>query len=405
MTIRGYAFIATLLIGLTAAFATTVVAANPQSAGYVVEFGMGVVIKPRGQSRFLSPKPRQPFRVGDLLRVPSGSVAKVLCPDGSVADVLANGSSQGFAQICPKRVKTSRSGGPSYQTGNPVRDPNSLHIISPRQTIVRSSNPKFIWNVVNRSASYQVSLTSVLWQNEVTKANQYSYVPGELAPALTTGAYRFVVEAHDDRAFLSRQEQSLQITTPPTVARRLVLNWTEVPGASRYLISIEQQEPLWKTQVSGSRVVYSGNLPSGRYTLRVIANTAGENADRQQFLAQDFSSSVDNEVSNAMRALDVLDKQSLPPVVKALKRAQIFADNYMFSNAIANLEALAVRDNQIVGVYRRLGELQQQIGLMASAKDSYTKALELATSQGDTEEQQALRAELSCLSEGTRCNP
>ncbi|MDW8199610.1 MAG: hypothetical protein RML75_00130 [Cyanobacteriota bacterium SKYGB_h_bin112] len=399
--------------------ANSAVAAGRRPTGQIVQFSGGVLIKPQGRGEFRKPQAGQTLRAGDLLRVPPGAIAMVQCPNGLPIAAPADGNTRGFVQICPSVASNARSTELSlFQIGDPTsgRDASKPYIITPRQTIVVGARPTLAWYGPNRAASYQVKLFQVPWFKSVpfaegeTITTQLSYPTSDRDPRLSAGNYRFVVEAYGDKGFLLRQEQALPITSPPTVAKKLMLSWRGVATASRYLISLERSDVFWQTQLSTTRVDYPGQLPPTRYTLYVSDNMAAAHVDRQQFIVQDFSTAT-NELSNAKSNLDRLDRvtqvsnQPLTPVAKTLARTQIWAENFFITNAIAELTSLTRRDDQSIAVYRRLGELHQQVGLTILAGNYYTRALQLAQNQGDADMQAVLQAELACLAEERFCNP
>lgn len=79
--------------------------------------------------------------------------------------------------------------------------------------------------------------------------------------------------------------------------------------------------------------------------------------------------------------------------------------NFLVGNAIAELVPLTRRDGQSIAVYRRLGELHQQLGLTILAGNYYTRVLQLAQIQRDADMQAMLQAELAGLTERRFCNP
>ncbi len=398
-----------LLTMVTDAVTNVAMAARRRPAGQILQLSGDVLIKPQGQSAFRRPQPGHTLRAGDLLMVRPGAVAMVQCPNGLPIVAPADGNTRGFGQICPTITASARcgDGAPQYQTYSATsgRDPNQLYIISPRRTIIANTNPSFVWNAANRSASYQIKLHQVPWLTRIPLpngrlTNQISYPTTARDPSLDPGAYRLVVEAYNNTSLLSRQEKPLTIATLPTVARKLSLSWDTVPNVSYYLVSLERQESFWQTQTNNTKAAYPGNLPPGRYNLQVSDNTAGGNRDQQQFLAQDFSD-AGNELNKAktdlirLNNLTQLANQPLSPVAKQLASAQIFADNYLLGSAIAQLASMVNRGDQTIAVYRQLGELHRQIGLTAIATNYYHQALELARKQSNIDEQQQLQAELT----------
>jgi hypothetical protein len=185
------------------------------------------------------------------------------------------------------------------------------------------------------------------------------------------------------------------IISPPETARlndKPKLRWIAVEGATSYNVRVSGSGVDWKTDVSTTQVVYSGQQPlkpSVNYLLTVNADN-GEKADETVFFL------LDEKKAQPLRdAAFAIAKQNLPDEAKALALADLYIEReFLIPDAIDLLEPLAAKGSQTAPVYHTLGNLYAVVGLFSQAEKYYSKAVELATTAKDIEGQAAAAVRL-----------
>lgn len=170
------------------------------------------------------------------------------------------------------------------------------------------------------------------------------------------------------------------------------LRWIAVEGATSYSVRVSGSGVDWKTDVSTTEVVYSGQQPlttGVNYLLTVKADN-GEKADEVVFFLLD-----ENKAQPLRDAALAIAKQNLPDEAKALALADLYIGRErLIPDAIDVLEPLAAKGSQTAAVYHTLGDLYTEIGLFSQAEKYYSKAVELATTAKDIEGQAVAAARL-----------
>jgi hypothetical protein len=168
-----------------------------------------------------------------------------------------------------------------------------------------------------------------------------------------------------------------------------MLRWNAVPGASRYAVSlIGDEDVLWKTQVEGTEVVYSGESPleSGVDYLLMIEADTGASSLEDDSPDLGFSLLDENEATVVRKAIEQLVKLDLADETKSFALANLYRVHNLKAEAIATLEALVNKGSQIAAIYRTLGDLYLEVGLNPLASSRYLRASQLAAETGDVEE-------------------
>jgi tetratricopeptide (TPR) repeat protein len=177
------------------------------------------------------------------------------------------------------------------------------------------------------------------------------------------------------------------------------LRWNPVAGATTYQVKLwtcgqdvfNCTEVIWQTEVEGTTVTYEGEalVPGRNYGLEVTATDVAEaeptylmvrrlEADKAEVVQAAVSQLMTLEVGAEAEALartdmylDVAAANTDPPVGAGL----VF-------EAIPVLEAVAPQSDT-PHLYRQLGDLYLQAGLLVQAKEAYEEALALTDGVND----------------------
>ena len=174
------------------------------------------------------------------------------------------------------------------------------------------------------------------------------------------------------------------------------LRWNEVSGANSYQVKIlDGSKEIWSTKTSKTEITYPGSPllePGLGYEVVVEA---------------DNKTSYRTEGTNGLRLLD--ESEAQPIVIQAEKikqqglsqEAEILALAYLYQShnlnteAIEMLEELVEAETQKTIVYRLLGDIYKQTGLIILAKERYESGLALAEAEGNLPEKAAIQAGLA----------
>lgn len=173
------------------------------------------------------------------------------------------------------------------------------------------------------------------------------------------------------------------------------LRWNKISGASSYQVKIlEGSQKIWSTETSNTEITYSGVPPLERglgYEVVVEA---------------DNGTSSRTEGTNGFRLLDESEAQSILTQGKKIKQqglsqeAELLALAYLYQShdlnteAIEMLEKLVDAETQEIIIYRLLGDIYGQTGLILLAKERYLRGLALAEAEGNLTEKAAIKAGL-----------
>lgn len=170
------------------------------------------------------------------------------------------------------------------------------------------------------------------------------------------------------------------------------LSWYSVEGAISYTASVidmagleKRRERQFDASTFTSRVIridypFTEALqPGGRYKLVVEARTLSTEKrvlpgeSRFRLLSQEEARQVEAE------ALSIRNNANLSNDEKALKIAEIYEKKDLIDAAIKILKDVVQNNSKAAQVYRTLGRLYWQQGLLNLAQPQYKKAVELTT--------------------------
>lgn len=179
-------------LGMTAILLPSAAIAEPTAR--INQVTGKVELKRVGWKDFQNVSSGTEFQLGDLIRPDINAKVSVICPDLSEQSVPV-GVPSGLKGVCPN-VPRSNGRGDKLATGTiGGTNPNIPYIISPRHTLLLSRTPILRWNPVVGAKRYVVKIlspTGVVWQTETAKSEiQY---PGQ--PILQPGVpYSLVVQS------------------------------------------------------------------------------------------------------------------------------------------------------------------------------------------------------------------
>lgn len=201
--------------------------------------------------------------------------------------------------------------------------------------------------------------------------------------------------------FLISPRRTLLLSSTPT------LRWNPVSGASYYTVQIlNSGKTVWQTQVKESQIAYPGNptlQPGTRYSV-VIQTDTGKSSQTENSSGTEFIILREAEVKAIQTEVNTILNSDLTDEVKALKLANYYsgyvilqlasyglsedaAKSYRLNaDTITVLENLIARGSRSPLIYRTLGNLYWQTGLMKPAERAYLSAISSVQSSEDLEE-------------------
>jgi hypothetical protein len=179
-----------------------------------------------------------------------------------------------------------------------------------------------------------------------------------------------------------------------------LLRWNAAPNATGYTVRVmEGGQIIWETKTTATEFPYPGApplQPSKTYLLVVEADTGASSGD-EKAVGLGFSLLAKADADRVRASADKLEQVNLTSEAHTFVLAKLYAVAGLNAEAIELLEGLAIGGNEAPNVYRALGELYQQVGLLALAESRYTRALELAKATGDAESTAATQAGLGTV--------
>ena len=263
---------------------------------------------------------------GDQLRRASSAVVIIACPNGKKQPVRIAEERLGLKQICPQwKVVISKGPPPLISIGGV--NAQIPYLISPRRTLLLSNTPTLRWHPVPGATQYTVQVITpkgTVWQTQV-KEPQVTY-PSQ--PALQPGIpYSVVIQTNTGKS--SQSETS-------TGTEFILLQGTEAKAVQ---------------------------------------------AEVQQLLQGDLSDEV-----KALK-LAAYYRNYRVPQSSAYGLSEKTANGYRLSaEAIAALETLITQGKRSPLIYRTLGDLYLQTGVMNPAENAYLREIENIQSFEDLEE-------------------
>lgn len=267
-----------------------------------------------------------PLSLGDQLRRAMNATAVVACPNGKRESVLRVEEGTGLIDIC-RQSKAIISKGPPPLSGIAGIDDKIPYVISPRRTLLLTTTPTLRWHPVSGATEYTVQLVGakgIIWQTKV-RETQVAY-SGD--PVLQPGI-PYTVVVHTDTRRSSQVEGNAS-------SEFIILQATEVKAVQAEVKTILQSN--FSEEVKALKL-------ADYYSSYEIANPT------------DYGLSE-----------------------KVAKSYRLNAD------AIAVLENLIKKGKRSPLLYRTLGNLYWQTGLMRPAETAYLKAIEYVQTLEDLEE-------------------
>ncbi|MBE9001080.1 tetratricopeptide repeat protein [Nostoc sp. LEGE 12447] len=234
----------------------------------------------------------------------------------------------------------------------------------------------------------------ISWANQDTRGSQAEETIGGIDPSIP---------------YLITPRHSLLLTATP------LIRWNKVSGAKEYTVEVTDPTGLmWRTKTRETQLVYAGKplKPGVSYSIVVQTDTgksseddAAPNAQKkaanlgfrilrkseaalvQVKVAKISPTPLDNEAS-ALTVADFYSNYVLPQsVIQAYNlSANTFETYSLTSDAIAILESLLQQGKQSLLIYRTLGDLYWQTGLIRPAEANYLKAISLVQGLEDLED-------------------
>jgi hypothetical protein len=164
-----------------------------------------------------------------------------------------------------------------------------------------------------------------------------------------------------------------------------ILSWNPAPGANSYTIYISGLD--WEETVDTTEVAYPGDpplLPDTDYLL-VVETDDDKSSKNEGIAGLGFGLLSDTEAQKVRADEAKIRRLNLSEPANTFAIAQVYASHKLYAEAIQMLEKLVTDNQQTANVYRALGELYQQVGLIALAESRYSNALDSASSTNDLE--------------------
>ena len=173
-----------------------------------------------------------------------------------------------------------------------------------------------------------------------------------------------------------------------------VLRWNSVPGAKSYTLRISGTD--WQEQVETPELKYPGTpaLQPGTDYLLIIEADNGKSSKDEGLPGLGFSLLTEEEADRVRADTVTIDTLNLSGDARAFALAQMYSGRQLYAEAIELLEGSAATNNRSTNLYRALGELYQQVGLLMQAELRYLRAVEIAEAVGDLESGTAAMAKL-----------
>jgi len=328
--IRWQAFRAIGLSSLTIVFSLAIVAPADADAARIAEIdGRGKVrVQRDNPSHSLFAREGMELYRGDWIMPDRGVEVTVFCPNGLERSVTA---ASGLGKVCP-RWRTDRArGSQAAETAGGV-DVNIPYLISPRHTLLLDGKPILRWNAVAGAKVYRVTVMGpkgVVWEVQ-TQESQVVYGGKPLEPG---AAYSWTVKTDGGKSSLEDRG------TDGTVATALDF---------RVLRSDEAMAVRAMTTQLGTR----------------------------------------KSETIALMVADLYGDYTVPmKTIAAYGLSQKTVETYSLSGeAIAVLEAQVKAGKGSPILYRKLGDLYWQTGLIRLAGNAYEKAIAAGNGPADLED-------------------
>jgi hypothetical protein len=313
--------------------------ANDPGLNLLVSVDGDVLLKRRNWNDFYPTAFGVSLQRGDLLKVPQGAQATILCDNLNTWTVPAGAAPSGLSG-CPRPEEPFlvRQGGRIVSTRG--GDPNVPYIISPRSTKLLSDTPTLRWND-SGAASYYVLVraSDFKWQQVNVTQTELVY-SGE--PALQPGVfYLLVVEDSNGKSSQDEGQVGLGFS---------LLNEAEAKKIQSNADRIGRLGLSNEAEAFSVAQIYAGNslITEAIEILEMLVEEGSQQASVHQVLA-----SLYHQVGLLLLAE--------PRYLEAIELAK----------AQDNIEALADIQASLGALYDVLGKEAEAIRLLASAETDY----------------------------------
>jgi hypothetical protein len=186
------------------------------------------------------------------------------------------------------------------------------------------------------------------------------------------------------------------------------ISWHAVPGAISYTVRVKDItgsgldwertfENLPKSDLGEIKIAYPDDAPAvqpgNKYKLIVEARSQA--TQRIEPETAQFRMLSKEDIQQVREAVAKIDKLNLSKEEKTLRLSDVYTDKKLIAEQREILEKLVKEGSQKATVYRLLGHLYLQQGLIDFAKIRYEMAVKLATNAQDSKELEAAQAGLN----------
>ncbi|PZV09779.1 MAG: hypothetical protein DCF32_01620 [Leptolyngbya sp.] len=182
-----------------------------------------------------------------------------------------------------------------------------------------------------------------------------------------------------------------QVLTP-----KPLLRWNAVAGAQLYTVTLKKRDgedwaEVWTIQSSQTTLCYPASQPAlelgDEYVLQVVAENAAEASDDGEPV-EIFSLISRDERADAEAAIAAVNAMDASQELKTLILVdEVYPSYKLFAQGINDLLALVESGTETTQIYRLLGDYFIRSGLELPTEQSYLKAIELAATGENLEEQ------------------
>lgn len=320
---------------LTLAIITLPLSAIAQTARIQSIAGKGKVrVQREKRTDWLPVRPATELYQGDQIFPDKGVRVYLQCPGVSTPVLVRTGVVSGMGSLCINWANTESRGSQAAETLGGV-DASIPYIITPRHALLLSATPLLRWNPVSGVTEYSIEVIGtkgLMWRTK-TKANQIIYAGKPLEAGLP---YSLIVRTDTGK---SSQED-------------IAPNRQQKAANLEFVILRQSEATLVKTQAA-------------KISPTPLSNEAS-------------ALSLANFYGNYVLPESVISAYKLP--------ANTYKTYSLTGEAIAILESLIQRGKQSPLIYRTLGDLYWQTGLVRLAETNYLKAISLVQGLEDLED-------------------
>ncbi|MEH2033524.1 MAG: tetratricopeptide repeat protein [Nostoc sp.] len=323
------------VLALALAIITLPLSAIAQTARIQSIAGKGKVrVQREKRTDWLPVRPATELYQGDQIFPDIGVRVDLQCPGVSNPVVVRAGVVSGMGSLCINWANAESRGSQAAETLGGV-DASIPYLITPRHALLLSATPLLRWNPVSGVTEYSVEVTGIkglMWKTK-TKANQVIYAGKPLEGGLP---YSLIVRTNTGK---SSQED-------------IAPNSEQKASNLEFVILRQSEASLVKAQVAKISPIPWSNEASAL--------------------------SLASFYGNYVLPESVISAYKLP--------ANTYKTYSLTGEAIALLESLIQQGKQYPLIYRNLGDLYWQIGLVHLAQANYLKAIDSVQGLEDIED-------------------